>query len=133
MTELLPQLLMTILLAFAVVCLLYSARMFMRRQSCPGPQKARQISKIAFGPTVVAIVIILWVGQMRPDKHTLSFLLVPPLIVIAGKYGWTIFHEPTEADVINCFAHDREHCGRCGYSVIGNVTGRCPECGWIFP
>ncbi len=21
------------------------------------------------------------------------------------------------------------HCGRCGYSLTGNVSGRCPECG----
>jgi hypothetical protein len=21
------------------------------------------------------------------------------------------------------------HCGKCGYDLTGNVSGRCPECG----
>ena len=32
--------------------------------------------------------------------------------------------------------HDRRspprHCQRCGYSLTGNVSGRCPECGTPF-
>jgi hypothetical protein len=24
---------------------------------------------------------------------------------------------------------DPETCPRCGYSLLGNVSGRCPECG----
>ena len=24
---------------------------------------------------------------------------------------------------------DRTHCGRCGYSLTGNESGVCPECG----
>ena len=33
-------------------------------------------------------------------------------------------------------ARHREHqmeCGRCGYSLTGNVSGTCPECGWRLP
>ena len=25
---------------------------------------------------------------------------------------------------------DFDECARCGYNLKGNVTGRCPECGW---
>ena len=24
-------------------------------------------------------------------------------------------------------------CGQCGYNLKGNVSGRCPECGWFIP
>ena len=25
------------------------------------------------------------------------------------------------------------HCGRCGYDLVGNVSGKCPECGAAVP
>ena len=28
---------------------------------------------------------------------------------------------------------DMDDCARCGYSLIGNAPGRCPECGWRLP
>jgi hypothetical protein len=24
-------------------------------------------------------------------------------------------------------------CGQCGYNLTGNLSGICPECGWILP
>jgi hypothetical protein len=24
-------------------------------------------------------------------------------------------------------------CGQCGYNLTGNISGICPECGWIIP
>jgi hypothetical protein len=130
---LLSTIFLGILLAFATVAMVYSARMFLGRQSSPGPRKSRQIARIALGPTTVALAIILAVGQIRPDKRVLSYLVSAPLMVIVLRFAWEAFREPTESDAISCFAHDRERCGRCGYSVTGNVTGRCPECGWIYP
>ena len=26
-----------------------------------------------------------------------------------------------------------DECARCGYNLQGNVSGRCPECGWRMP
>jgi hypothetical protein len=123
----------TTLVILAITGIFYSLRMFMRRQSTPGPQKSRQIARIAVGPTILLLVIILWFGQANPQMQTRSYLLAPPVIVVMLRYLWLILHEPTEADVVANFAHDREHCGRCGYSLTGNVTGRCSECGWDFP
>ena|GEM_PF-3426012 len=28
---------------------------------------------------------------------------------------------------------DFDECAACGYSLKGNVSGRCPECGWRLP
>ncbi len=30
-------------------------------------------------------------------------------------------------------APDFDACAKCGYSLIGNISGRCPECGWRLP
>ncbi len=30
-------------------------------------------------------------------------------------------------------AENLDECPRCGYLLIGNVTGRCSECGWRLP
>lgn len=29
--------------------------------------------------------------------------------------------------------NDGIHCEGCGYSLIGNRSGKCPECGWVIP
>ena len=128
-----PYLLNLILMAMATVAMFYSVRMYVRRQSTPGPQKARQVARIALGPIILGAVIMLMLGQMNPEKRTLSYLLCLPLLVVIFRFAWMILHEPTEADAVENFAHDREHCGRCGYSVTGNVTGICSECGWTYP
>ena len=26
-----------------------------------------------------------------------------------------------------------DECGRCEYNLTGNVSGKCPECGWKLP
>ena len=28
---------------------------------------------------------------------------------------------------------DFDECARCGYNLMGNISGRCPECGWKLP
>lgn len=50
-----------------------------------------------------------------------SFLLVPIFVLCAGgpiaeKHRDTLFLKPSA-------------CQHCGYSLVGNVSGRCPECG----
>ena len=27
----------------------------------------------------------------------------------------------------------KDECARCEYNLLGNQTGRCPECGWRIP
>jgi hypothetical protein len=130
---LLSLVLRTTLIILSIVSGFYSVRMFMRRRSTPGPQKSRQIARMALGPLIIGLVIVLWLGQINPEKRTMSYLAAVPIIVVTLRFGWLILHEPTEADAVANFAHDREHCGRCGYSLIGNVTGRCSECGWTLP
>jgi ribosomal protein L37E len=121
------------LLVLAAFSLIYGIRLFVRRESTPGPKRGQQIVRIALGPMVLSAVLILAMGQIRPDLRMTSVLLAIPVIVFSLRFAYVLWHEPTEDDAIASFAEDREHCGRCGYSVIANATGRCSECGWDFP
>src|SRR4051812_13735782 len=93
----------------------YSLRAFLKGESTPGPEKSRQVARVAVGPILVAMFAMMWVGQLQPERATLSYLLSVPLLVVCWRLAWLILHEPTEADALANFAHDREHCGRCGY------------------
>jgi len=128
-----PFVLVAILMAMGILAMAFSVRQFVRRQSTPGPQKSRQVARIALGPMIIGIMIILYLGQTSHGLQAMFSLMCLPLVVVALRFAWLIFHEPTEADAIENFAHDREHCGKCGYSVTGNMTGTCPECAWVYP
>lgn len=43
------------------------------------------------------------------------------------------YRKPTEKDVEKHFGQNPGHCGRCDYDLTGNVSGVCPECGWLIP
>src|SRR4051812_48094945 len=101
--SLLSLILNACLLTLAALALIYSVRMFLRRQWAPDPQKSRQIARIIIGPMILGIAIMLAIGQIRPEKQTLSFILAIPMIFIALRYAWVIFHETSEDDAIANF------------------------------
>jgi hypothetical protein len=43
------------------------------------------------------------------------------------------YRKPTEKDVERHFGQNPRHCGQCDYDLTGNVSGVCPECGWLIP
>lgn len=47
--------------------------------------------------------------------------------------GWVAYGQPGEAEEKKNYAADQRHCGRCEYDLTGNVSGICPECGWVIP
>ena len=128
-----PLALAVMLMAMGVIGMVFGVRGFIRRQSSPSHQKSRQIAQMALGPTIIGIIIMLYLGTVDPRMKVMTYLMCLPLIIVALRFVWLILHEPTEGDAVENFAHDREHCGKCGYSVTGNVTGICPECGWVYP
>ncbi len=48
------------------------------------------------------------------------------LSAVLWTFGIWIGSLPTKTD-------DEPHCQRCGYSLTGNVSGTCPECGTTIP
>ncbi|MEE9297239.1 MAG: hypothetical protein V3W34_20045 [Phycisphaerae bacterium] len=57
------------------------------------------------GPGILAVWIPLWI----------------PLLIVATPtfIAWRLDRR-----------YPPGHCQRCGYDLTGNVSGRCPECGW---
>ena len=71
------------------------------------------------------------------------------LDTLPPKYGWAVntFQVPCyfgAAFVLARWAYDGTYgkrkrwirasrCGRCGYNLTGNTSGRCPECGQPLP
>ena len=47
--------------------------------------------------------------------------------------AYAAFRKPSATDLIKNYVQDSRHCGQCGYDLTGNVSGVCPECGWVIP
>lgn len=53
--------------------------------------------------------------------------------VIGGTLGLIVFGVREETHRVRADARrKRRQCAQCGYSLEGNVSGRCPECGEKF-
>ncbi len=76
------------------------------------------------------VVFRLW-GVLRPvNPFTLGvdFITVTPVCVVASMTAWGLCRLFRGQVVVQ----DGPLCLNCGYSLIGNVSGRCPECGGAF-
>ncbi|MGD2107992.1 MAG: hypothetical protein PVI86_01245 [Phycisphaerae bacterium] len=49
-----------------------------------------------------------------------------PLRRVCLDCGYTFMGEQPEPP-------DFDRCAKCDYNLTGNVSGRCPECGWRLP
>lgn len=58
-----------------------------------------------------------WAGAFARDTGILPLWLLLCLAVAATGFLWWRNRAPVG------------HCGKCGYDLTGNVSGRCPECG----
>lgn len=70
-------------------------------------------------------------GGALPRDVTLCLLRHPLAIAVLGANALALFYWIVQAC---CFWRDCRRraaglCIRCGYSLRGNVSGRCPECG----
>ena len=73
----------------------------------------------------------------------LNAILFPLWSLVSGWGGAVIAWYPSMAFVcLQCRTRFRgekrqgtpmDQCARCRYSLLGNQTGRCPECGWRIP
>jgi hypothetical protein len=75
----------------------------------------------------------LWKG-FRPEERTvlkwltsrlLYFVTIVPTCVVLSMVVWGLCR-PFRGKLL---VQDGTLCSKCGYSLIGNVSGTCPECG----
>ncbi len=52
-------------------------------------------------------------------------------LAVLAYVGW--FRKPTDQEITTTFGLDPQHCPQCEYDLTGNVSRRCPECGWAIP
>lgn len=68
--------------------------------------------------------VLAWVLPISwPDPVFVAVLnlAVGMLIALPGVVGAVLLARRR--------VYPRGHCQRCGYNLMGNVSGRCPECG----
>ena len=66
----------------------------------------------------------LWVEHTRGGVRGLLIPYWAMLVPILGVCGWLMRTQPNVSD---------NACAACGYSLRGNESGTCPECGAVVP
>lgn len=76
------------------------------------------------------VIPLIWFEQGMPSNRTMLFWL---MLMIVSAYSAS-HHRPGRKQEIRF--HNMEgssFCGCCQYNLTGNISGRCPECGWEIP
>jgi hypothetical protein len=108
-----------------VVSFLIAARMI-KRASPRGIQRYQRVT-LYYMLSLLLVVMFLqyYSGRVNP-----GLLLWVPFVLILAHAA---FRPLTSREHLQSFALDTVHCGRCEYDLTGNVSGVCPECGWVIP
>jgi hypothetical protein len=85
------------------------------------------VSLSAVPLSIYAFVRDIWGGSSK----ILTALLLPGIILFSFGIAWFFAREGVRQTrrTIVASLERRQACRRCGYSLRGNVTGICPECG----
>ncbi len=92
------------------------------------PLHSRQVRRRSFNFNLALAVLFLPVLIL----HQQVLWLVAWVFAVAVSACYA-FKQPNEKQAKANFAADPVHCGRCDYDLTGNVSGVCPECGWVIP
>lgn len=79
--------------------------------------------------TVLGTIVLLWVYVLQVAMNSAGLLFF-----IWGTIALLFFALPTALSLWHRRKHHpRGFCLDCGYSLTGNVSGICPECGEVIP
>lgn len=121
------------LLVFLLV-LLMIIRLY-RRPISRRPHYCRLIAALMGAFAVVTLVAA--VLQVLDPRELLLFGWMAIFCSGIAVYFWLAARKArlllSPHDPLIYFVEDPRHCGRCGYDLIGNTSGACPECGWGIP
>jgi len=71
------------------------------------------------------------------DNGAIAFAIVAVPTAVLAILCWIVNKTLDTPDAIRGLRSDRRMaqglCGHCGYSLAGNVSGTCPECGTSIP
>jgi len=80
---------------------------------------------------LLGMLVCALLSQGLPEWQMI--LLLCGIMVSMVSLIWKVTRRQTEDDAQRNYADDTGHCGRCEYDLTGNVSGICPECGWVIP
>ena len=79
---------------------------------------------IIFGTPVVAVLI----DHSRADSTVSALIIVASLLAVCGVTSVLVIRRGYR-DAVRADWRKHGRCPACGYSLTGNVSGVCPECG----
>lgn len=84
-----------------------------------------------FAVSAAAAVSLAWgVARTWVIRHTADFVLWS-VLASAVSAGLATAAYVESANARRGRRRGAPRCDDCGYDLTGNVSGRCPECGWV--
>ena len=76
-------------------------------------------------------LFLAWYGwtQLMAGQRFLGCLFCGGAVLQVFVSWHLAFRKLSRAEIEQNHKLDPEHCGKCGYSLTGNTSGVCPECG----
>ena len=99
---------------------------------------ARLILAVVVGAAVVAATVRLFIGPVSQVAGRVCTVVVPESISEAARFHVTLFLADallaTPGLLVAVLIARRRpilpgRCRVCGYNLVGNITGQCPQCG----
>jgi hypothetical protein len=90
------------------------------------------LKRIAYSMVALAFTGVVIAGTSFPAG---KFLYLPAFIAMAATVvgEWWLFWRPVERQELLQERKAHGQCADCGYDLVGNVSGVCPECGSAVP
>ena len=101
----------------------------------------RLILAVLCGSALAAVGVMYWTLPVLGVVQEVTATIVPALVPLAGwqvatdLIVWGVVTLPGIVIAALIAATGKKHepnqCRACGYSLLGNTSGRCPECGEV--
>jgi hypothetical protein len=99
----------------------------------PSPRAVRKRYRWVVLNQIVSVGALVCLLLFQGTAGWEMALLLGVIVLSTSPLVWLAMRRQTEDEAQKNFAHDTGYCGRCEYDLTGNVSGVCPECGWVIP
>lgn len=82
---------------------------------------------------VFVVVCLSLAGGLATQLGTTASLVALAVLLTTCVWLSHRFKQFVEVELRQYFFDKNTHCHHCCYSLIGNTSGRCPECGMAIP
>lgn len=106
-----------------------------RRRLLTPLQERRRTQRLVALSSFTSCLLFVWIAGKEYFEGGFSWIVLSPIVIVPVLIAnlHRVFRSPKAKDFERNFALNSRHCGRCEYDLTGNVSGMCPECGWVIP